>query len=125
MTSAPEGKLVETVRIFAVLVVRVGVVVHQSRRIDRIKVGRVRLVKDLRTPRSALSPERFRKVDSVEVRMLLDVLRSVALSQTAGGVGAEAPDQILGLEGDETLRDVERFAPPDNLEGYLKSSLLV
>lgn len=73
----PEGKLVEAVRVFALLVVRVRVVVHQPRRIDRVEVGRVGLVQDFRLPRRSLHPERFRKVDAVQERMLLDVLGAV------------------------------------------------
>ena len=66
----PESKLVKAVRVFArVVVLRVRVVVTQTLRVDGIEVGRVRFVKDFRSPRSLLRPHRFGKVDSVEERM--------------------------------------------------------
>jgi len=94
----PEGELVEAVRVLALLVVRIGVVVHQPGRVDRVEVGGVGLVQDFRLPRRSLHSERLRKVDAVQVGVLLDVLGAVGPAESRGSVGAKSPDQILGLE---------------------------
>ena len=113
---APERKLVKSVRIFALLVLRVWIVIHQARRIDGIKVWCVRLVKNFWFPRSTLKPERFREVDSVEEGMPFDILRSGAISKSGRSVGAEASDEIFCLEWNESLRNVKSFSPTHDLK---------
>ena len=116
---APERKLVKSVRIFALLVLRVWIVIHQARRIDGIKVWCVRLVKNFWFPRSTLKPERFREVDSVEEGMPFDILRSGAISKSGRSVGAEASDEIFCLEWNESLRNVKSFSPTHDLNWFI------
>ena len=113
---SPKGELEERVlRVLPVLqflhfFVLLRITVAQFLRVDGVKVGGVRGVKNVGDVRRLLLAHCL-KIDPVKERVDLDLLRSVQ-AQPLLGAAAQPHDQVHGRLGEVGLaRDLQRFFP--------------